>query len=431
MLKRFAIALSAMILVACSDSQSGGREVLSKPEWVKELNERFDGPSGLFHDESYKSYLADYTSSGDYLNWGAFVKYKNDSEILMHESGLPQVVQDGVPYWNAVTLSHFAMVMYGRMIRGDETARPLLNASVAKLIELQNEKGGFPYPSRTHRWTVLPDGWISAMAQGNALSAFVRSLKLKDDPVVHTAAERAFLNLMLPVKDGGAHATMADFDKSLSSDVFFPEYPSDPLDYTLNGYMFTLLGIYDWSQVSSNTQSQAKAAFSDGVRTLVKILPFYDIDGFSTYDLAHYIDPSVYPKVHEHYLGIHVYLLHALYSVTKEPVLKKYEDIWASKIDEMNRPLRLTSMIVEPQNSKVGDIVRVTLDAQGGDDSAKQFRLAVKDGDVWFDITQFSTSPIMEWRPDRPGNFILGFYVRNEDSSADFDNFRYVTVTVQ
>lgn len=121
-------------------------EYTQKPEWIAELNERYAGRSGTFHDTSYPHFLARYAHDGDYLNWGKIREFRNDNEIVMHENGLPQVWQDEEPYWNAVVLAQFGLTMHGRIVLGDLSAEPMFWSTVDKLIELQRADGGFPYP---------------------------------------------------------------------------------------------------------------------------------------------------------------------------------------------------------------------------------------------------------------------------------------------
>ena len=110
-----------------------------------------------------------------------------------------------------------------------------------------------------------------------------------------------------------------------------------------------MLGLFDWSHVSE----KASAAFKLHMETLEPLLPYHDVDGFSTYDLSHIIF-GLGPYIAPPYLGIHVYLLHALASVTNSAVLKQYEMKWAAKIDEMNKPAKDHWHVVRPPVSAAG-----------------------------------------------------------------------------
>lgn len=403
---------------------------VATPQVLSELSDRFDGTSGRFHDPSYVSFLQEYKPFGDYLNWGVWRRFTNDGEVVIHASGLPQVRDGDKLYWNTVTLSHFGLTMYGRLIAGDEAARAPFFTAVDKLLELQAPNGAFPYPSRQHRQTTLPDGWVSAMAQGNALSVFARALQLKNDPRYRRAGELTFANLMTPVGEGGARTTMAALDPSLGRYIFFPEYPGNPIDYTLNGYMYALLGVYDWSHSESTSQVQAAQAFKDGMRTLDKILPLHDVEGYSTYDLAHLV-LKIPPYVAPDYLGIHVHLLHALNSVSPSATLQTYERKWAAKIDSMNALLKFTTIRVDDQSAKVGQPVNIQLDSAGGQGGTKLYSLSVKFNNEWTRVLPYAPSSRMTWTPQQPGTYDLGFFVKDQASPRDWDNFRYQTVVVR
>jgi len=70
----------------------------------------------------------------------------------------------------------------------------------------------------------------------------------KDGRYLH-AAENSFQFLTMPQGEGGTLTNMADLNPSLYKYIFFEEYFSKPNGYTLNGFMFTLLGIYDLWQL--------------------------------------------------------------------------------------------------------------------------------------------------------------------------------------
>jgi hypothetical protein len=423
--RRELIAGSASMLLLPAKAQTVEQwpDIDIKPEWVKELNERFAGPSGIFHDGSYPEYLQDYKSDGDYLNWGVIRSFRNDNEIVITENGLPMVKDSphGQPYWNAVTLSHYALICHGR------NDRPEFFKAIDKLIELQRADGGFPYPPRVYRKLQLADGWVSGMAQGNAMSAFYRATLLNSDPRYRQAGELAFASLLTPTSKGGPATSLADLHPSLSAYPFLAEYPTDPIDYTLNGYMFTLLGLYDWSKISP----KADAEFKRNIETLERLLPYHDIDGFSTYDLSHIV-LKLDPYVHEHYEGIHVYLLHALASVTNSPTFKQYELKWAKKIDEMNRPLRITRISSDAESPRpAGTSIKFELQSEGGKGGAKLYQFAIWRGGTWTVAQPFSPDNSFAWKPAEPGDYMIRFYAKEAGTEAEFDNFRQQRFTIK
>ncbi len=125
--------------------------------------------------------------------------------------------------------------------------------------------------------------------------------------------------------------TLADLDPNLSEFIFFEEYVSEPANYTLNGYISALLGLYDWAHLPREFdvgQGIAKNYFNEGIETLRKILPYYDMGGISTYDLGYITFDVNQPNISPIYHGVHIYLLHAVHSITGDLIFKEYRDRW-------------------------------------------------------------------------------------------------------
>ena len=90
---------------------------------------------------------------------------------------------------------------------------------------------------------------------------------------------------------------------------FLEEYPTPHPLYVLNGFMFTLLGLYDLASVAP--RSEAHSLYLAGRRTLTAALPSYDRAGVALYDLAStHIAPQSYQAVQ-------LYLLRALSSLSQ------------------------------------------------------------------------------------------------------------------
>jgi hypothetical protein len=186
--------------------------------------------------------------------------------------------------------------------------------------------------------------------------------------------------------------------------------------------MFALLGLYDWSHVSQ----EASVAFKRNMKTLERLLPYHDVDGFSTYDLSHIVlklDPYVAATP---YLGIHVFLLYALHSITGSATLKRYERRWTAKIDELNKPLRITVISSVPSSPQpAGNTITFRLQAEGGSGGQKLYRFGVKKGTEWTFPQPFSPADTFVWTPNEADSYYIGFYAKNADSSREYDNFRY------
>ena len=289
--------------------------------------------------DSYQQNLQDYSPTGDFLNWGLTDQHQYrdiPGRMKLDENGVPMVAYDGTFYYNPVTVAQFALAQHGMFVRGMSSDLTQFWAGVNKILELQNADGSFR--NEFDFWYYLNPNyfhapWTSGMYQGQCLSVLARAWQLTDDGTFLEAGNRAFDFLRMKVIDGGDTDDLSSLDPSLSSYVYAEEYPVVPSSYTLNGFMFAMLGVYDWSQVSPKGlyQRAATVYFSRCVRTLSHILPYYEVGGWSAYDLGH-ITYHHSPHMFSNYHAIHIYELHALYSITGNAVLKDYEMLWRSYV---------------------------------------------------------------------------------------------------
>lgn len=290
-----------------------------------------------YRKRDYQSHIAPYASDGAYFDTST-AEYRDSRKIKLDSAGLPMVRRREQPHYNPVTLSQYALGAYNDYLAGGSITSLIRAAD--KLIEMQRDDGAFPYDFRYRHYTVTlayAPGWFSGMAQGQALSALGRAYMVTGEKKYLDAGNKAlaFLQVRHP---NGPMTDLADLDPSLSGYIFFQEYLVEPNVYTLNGFMFTLLGLHDWSQLAPS--EEANELFDRGMETLVKILPYYDIGTFSAYDLSyitHAAQPyqvSRKPHLAAHYHRVHIELLLALYSVTNEPMLKQFADRWLSYVEQ-------------------------------------------------------------------------------------------------
>ena len=160
------------------------------------------------------------------------------------------------------------------------------------------------------------------MAQGQAISLLSRLGPVTGDPSYLSAARKACEPLEREVAQGGL---CADF----FGRPFFEEYPTDPPSFTLNGFMFTLIGLYD---LAMRGEERARHLLDEGLMTLVYCLPFFDTGSVSAYHLGHISNPprSVHTSVVYH--QVHVTLLRALCSVRPHEVLSFYAERWSDEV---------------------------------------------------------------------------------------------------
>lgn len=292
----------------------------------------------------YSRRLQKYTPLNDYLNYST-TKFYTERHFRFDEQGLPLRRYGTEYHYTPVIIAEFGLTQYGRYLAsGDQNFLDLFNHAARKLLEMQDEIGALRYPFEWRYYLtgeMYPVGWVSGMAQGQALSVYARAYYLFGDDTFLEAGEKALEFMLTPVEEGGTLATLADLHPSLDGYLIVEEYIATPASYTLNGFMFSLLGLYDWWQVNPKqrvgSHARAAEAFNAMIRTLVKILPYYDIGGFSAYDLGYITHQRELPHIGLLYHAVHIYQLHALASIVEDSYLKNQltyiERIWRSYVD--------------------------------------------------------------------------------------------------
>lgn len=282
--------------------------------------------------------FASYDAMGDFLGFGHNDNYEADPDLRWDAAGAPLVEYGGAYYRNPVTAAQYALTLYGRTLRGLADNSRFL-AAVDVLLTMQDSRGAFPapYPFPYYRTgEVLDPGWVSGMAQGQALSVLRRAYGLTGDARYRAAGDAALEFLLTGPQDGGPMNTLGRLDPGLQRFITFEEFATAEPHYTLNGFVFTLLGLYDWSTIDrapgDTTSGIAARLFDCGLATALYTLPYYDVGGFSAYDLGHILTEGP-PNVQPEYHAIHLDLLGALYEISGEPGLLQWLTEWSRAVD--------------------------------------------------------------------------------------------------
>ncbi len=251
----------------------------------------------------------------------------------LDERGFPVSRNELGGFYHPITIARLAINSAITYMNTDDPSMYVRGIATAdKLIELMGPDGAFryPHPYQLFYDVKLASGWTSAMAQGSALSAFARAYHITCDRKYLEAGNKALAHLLKPMEKGGTATTLAALDPALAGYVWYEEYPNPvKAGYTLNGYMYALLGLHDWAVETDSVE--AKQAFDAGIRSLLKVLHLYEYDGFSMYDLA----PMVYGTKHlfnPHYHRVHLMQLAALYAITGEQQLEDFRARWYAAV---------------------------------------------------------------------------------------------------
>ncbi len=165
----------------------------------------------------------------------------------------------------------------------------------------------------------LPSGWISCMAQGEGISVLTRAFTLTGDVAYLNQARGAAEPLTVPIAEGGV--------KSLIDEewLFLEEYPLHRPRHTLNGFLYSLVGLLDLCEVEPHLRTTL--GVDDFIRTLKRRWTLWDAGYWSKYDL--HVSRAQMPNLATgQYHNIHVALLDYIasreHSIELEAVAKQW-----------------------------------------------------------------------------------------------------------
>lgn len=119
--------------------------------------------------------------------------------------------------------------------------------------------------------------WISAMAQGEAVSLLLRGSMIGNEKKYESLCSQAVRVFQYPVSDHGVVDTLDN------GSIVFEEYPTDPPSHVLNGHVFSLLGLYDYAVYFEDEAVRALAL--SGLNTLERHWNLWDTGYWTRYDL--------------------------------------------------------------------------------------------------------------------------------------------------
>lgn len=157
----------------------------------------------------------------------------------------------------------------------------------------------------------------SAMAQSFGIGVMLEAYSITNDEEYLKIANKMVASFDVLIENGGV--------KSIWGDVpFYEEYP-DSNSHVLNGYMFSLSGLYYSYKVTDN--QDAKRLFDVGINSLKTKINQYDAGFTSFYSKLNY-DQSAYASAinedPDHYHELEIFQLLTLYIWTNESIFKEY-----------------------------------------------------------------------------------------------------------
>uniref|UniRef100_A0A2S2P5K8 heparosan-N-sulfate-glucuronate 5-epimerase n=1 Tax=Schizaphis graminum TaxID=13262 RepID=A0A2S2P5K8_SCHGA len=172
----------------------------------------------------------------------------------------------------------------------------------------------------------LKPGWLSAMGQGQAISLLSRAFH-------HSGGNEEYLNtahtalkpFKIASKNGGVLSKFMDLHP------WYDEYPTVPPIFILNGFMYSLIGLYDLFSLAPNGSKVSQEAYSlwkQGMTSLKNLLPLFDMGSRSAYDLRH-VTLDIAPNIARwDYHATHINQLLLLSTLDNATVIKTTAKRW-------------------------------------------------------------------------------------------------------
>ncbi len=162
--------------------------------------------------------------------------------------------------------------------------------------------------------------WISAMEQGFGLSVFIRYYSFADAATkkrLHSIMQKIVTTFGMTVENGGV--------RDESNGVWYDEYATPVRGHVLNGFMYALLGLYEYWKYSGNTD--AKRYFYEGIETLCKKLPQYEVN-LGAFRWSRYDSKNIFYAGWHYHVHVHIPQLRILYSITRRKELLETAKRW-------------------------------------------------------------------------------------------------------
>jgi hypothetical protein len=240
--------------------------------------------------------------------------------------GIPMCGRQGSVYYSPVNIAQYGFIIHAHFLEsGKESQRNTLKKCVEKLVELADITDvhcvWWDKTDGTRYNTKAP--WACAMVQGEAISLFLRYYQLSKEEKYLQLAEKAYNFLAVPVSEGG----VKKIDEN--GDLWYEEYPSEPASYVLNGFIYTIFGLFDLYRVTQS--DEVKKDIDMCVKTLKNNLSKFDAGYWSYYDLR-------YKELVRYYYqkNVHVPQMAAMYKLTDESIFLNYQNKWSKNIREIN-----------------------------------------------------------------------------------------------
>jgi hypothetical protein len=258
------------------------------------------------------------------------MRVKSDGEDVWPPPSWPSL---GIKLW--VVRCQWALAAYEHFVHsGDERWLTAARGAADHVLESMVTDGPAP-GALTHEFAfahtfMLPVGWMSAMAQGEAASLLARVHRSTGDDRYAEGAVRVLEPIAVASAAGGCGTPWRG--------GWFPEeYPTEPPSLVLNGALFVLFGMYD--ALAVNDDAALRTRFEETLDLIAANLGAWDIGWWTRYDLFPHQRLTVSSNA---YQELHINQLVALHRCVPRPEFEQWAQRWDKQRASLLRRSRAT-----------------------------------------------------------------------------------------
>lgn len=238
------------------------------------------------------------------------------------------ILTHGVARYHPVRIAQFGLHSHALFVdSGDQDAHRAFVAQARWLSANQQYRKGvagcyvYEFPNPHYG---VDAGYISAMAQGEAISLLLRAASTERSETYFDAAVRAAGPFRCTVQEGGV------VFRSAHGDTFLEEIAAIPASHILNGHIYALWGLIELQK--AHPQTGLHELVIQATQTLRERLSLYDAGYWSYYSLlgtpAGFRNAAVLK-----YHAFHIAQLRVTTALVGDPYFAEVADRWQAYVD--------------------------------------------------------------------------------------------------
>lgn len=241
-------------------------------------------------------------------------------------NGVPMTMGPTGPFYFPIAIAQYGFMLHSEwMETGQSRTMQQLQSCLRVLETTKTETADhcvWLHQNYEGKYGIQPP-WASAMAQGEAISLYLRLFEALGRQDLLNSAIKAYRFMEVDVSKGGVRR------RDEYGNLWLEEYPSLEPSYVLNGFIYALFGLYDLFRVTQD--HRVKRDIDECLRTLTSRLPDFDAGYWSIYDLQRRELVRYYYQK-----NVHVPQMAVLYALTGNPIFRKYQERWERQITPAN-----------------------------------------------------------------------------------------------